>query len=148
MKVRWNVSNPTTLTSTMRGPSAHLKQGINEIDDDVFEALMECESNREHVSSGRLTNPEEDGLDDEPEALEVEAGEDEEPEVDAPTLTAEPGPHDALESLDEFTVDGASDVIGDTFDPEVLRRWAAADERKGVASAIADQLELIEGAGG
>ncbi len=167
MKVRWNVPNPTTLTTTKGGPKVHLKYGLNEVDDEVFEALMECESNRDHVRAGHLTNPEEDGLDEEPEGPEVE----EEPEVDSDEPAGavddehedesdgapeggeteaddEPGPYDHLENLDDYTNEGAAEVIGDTFTPEVLNRWAQADERKGVASAIADQLALIDGAGG
>ena len=150
MKVRWNVPNPTTLTTTKGGPKVHLKYGLNEVDEDAFEALMECESNRDHVRAGHLTNPEEDGLDEEPDGPEVE----EEPEVDSDEPGGsgadedEPGPYGHLENLDDYTNEGAAEVIGDTFTPEVLNRWAQADERKGVASAIADQLALIDGAGG
>lgn len=44
----------------------------------------------------------------------------------------------------DMKVDDAVKLIGETYDRELLKRWALEDERKGVQKAIADQQELIE----
>lgn len=57
------------------------------------------------------------------------------------------------EAFDDYTVEAAAEVIGATYDVPTLEKWAEHEktvgaDRVGVAKAIADQLELIETAGG
>jgi hypothetical protein len=51
------------------------------------------------------------------------------------------------DSLREYTVSKAAEIIGDTFDIPLLERWKENDTRKGVLRDIDEQIALINEAG-
>jgi hypothetical protein len=51
------------------------------------------------------------------------------------------------DSLREYTVAKAAEIISDTFDVPLLERWKENDTRKGILHDIDEQIALINAAG-
>lgn len=115
------------------GGAVILNPGVNEVDDKAWKTA--------------LAGGSKDGKGETPKALQALLDEKKIEVVSASAAKASSSgdaPPPSTQSLSDMTVPEASDLIGQTFDRDLLARWRKEDERVGVRNAIDEQLEVLK----
>lgn len=130
MFVKYNKANVLGVAGV--NETVIFKPGVNEVSKESWEKIIEDPSIKQKISAGFLVVMHHRDHEVQKAQLSIE------PSVAREELEVD-------ETLDKLNAHEAASIIETTFDFELLQKWKALEERKGVLKAIDKQLDIIEG---